>query len=483
LAENAALSRSDRAATKRIHSYDIFSTGENRWFDHLVQFDLKPAQSFEDRFRQNIAPHGNQVEVHAGDLLEQWWNGEPVEILFLDICKTAELHDHATRTWFPRLIPGRSILIQQDYGWWNYYWGNIMMEVFQDHFAVLDDVPVASRVYLCTKAISQAEADEKIYGNVSADDKLRHMEAALASVGQSSFRDYLLMNYAMVAETLGRSDLVQETLRRILATERAEATAPEAVRRFPQYFTGPEGIALPAAFSDMRLTLISQTSTQEKLCLYSLAMAMQPTATLEIGRARGGSTLVLAAALEHVPGSRFVSLDPNSLPEHSISPHLRARLSAQVTFIDGHSPADLPQASAAVGGKFDLVFIDANHYYEPCRADLRGVIPYLNDKAVILLHDGHFKGVKDAIQTCLEEGLGLIDCGLVAATDCRKFADQIYRGEPSIYGGIHMLRFAAARCSKTWRLDAGSPAVEQRRPSRVRRLVNKVLGRKRTRVD
>ena len=111
-------------------------------------------------------------------------------------------------------------------------------------------------------------------------------------------------------------------------------------------------------------------------------------------------------------------------------------------------------------------------------------MPYLQDNAVVLLHDGHFTGVKDAIKTALEDELGLIDCGLLTTAACRKFSERIYRGEPSIYGGIHMLRFAAARRTDKYRVDVGVPTTErrrQKRPGRMRRLVNKVnkfLGRK-----
>jgi hypothetical protein len=207
LAENSSGNRLQRP----IHSYDMFSTVGELWFDWLAKYGLQKDESFEDKFRQNVGAHLDRVEIHAGNLLAQSWGDAPIEILFLDICKSPQLHDHATRMWFPRLIPGRSVVIQQDYGWWNYYWGNVMMEVFQDHFTTLDDVPVASRVYLCTKAISEAEAAEKVFAHVSTDDKLRHMEAALKSVGQSEFRGYLLLNYAYYA-VLGTEGVAQSKL-------------------------------------------------------------------------------------------------------------------------------------------------------------------------------------------------------------------------------------------------------------------------------
>jgi len=470
---------------KPIHSYDLFVAPQATWYEELRRFDVEPEVPFLARFRQHLTPHLDRLEIHAGDLLAQSWSGQPVEILFLDICKSPALHDHATRLWFPRLIPGRSIVVQQDYGWRHYPWGNVMMEAFADHFTVLDDLPVASRAYLCTKGITQRQADELTYARMSADDKLRHMDAALRSVQKSPFRGQVMLNYALLADSLGRRELVEDMLVRVMYMERCDKAAPIAVQLLPHYFSGPAKLGMPPDMNNLQLALISQMSMFERLCLYSLVTGLRPNRVLEIGRARGGSTLIIAAALEHVPGSRFVSLDPNCHPEHKISPALVQRLQTQVQFIDGHSPRDNSQACAAVQGKFDLVVIDADHHYEACLADLEGIVPFLNDGAVLLLHDAHFLGVKEAIRTTLEGDPGLIDCGLVSTGANYDLTDRQYLGQPSVFGGLHMLRFDSSRRPRFWRLDlspkAKLPAAgRQKLPfiSRVKREVKRVLGRK-----
>ena len=140
-----------------------------------------------------------------------------------------------------------------------------------------------------------------------------------------------------------------------------------------------------------------------------------------------------------------MSLDPNCHPEHKISPALVERLQNRVRFIDGHSPRDNPKACAAAQGKFDLVVIDADHHYEACLADLQGIVPFLTDGAVILLHDAHFLGVKEAIRTTLEGEPGFIDCGLVSTEANYDLTDRKYLGQPSVFGGLHMLRFDSTR--------------------------------------
>ena len=70
-------------------------------------------------------------------------------------------------------------------------------------------------------------------------------------------------------------------------------------------------------------------------------------------------------------------LAPDIMGLRPLFDDLVARLSPSVTFIDGFSPAENYNACAAAKGKFDFVFIDANHYYKPCLADILGVVPLL----------------------------------------------------------------------------------------------------------
>jgi hypothetical protein len=143
------------------------------------------------------------------------------------------------KIWFPRLIPGKSIVIQQDFGWWYYSWGNIMMEVFKDHFVILDDVPVASRVYLCTKAITEEQASRLTYASLSGDDRLRHMENAVKTVSREDFKVRLMVNYAQEAQELGRKELLQKILGSIFSSPRVELVFPFVSTAFPGAFEGP----------------------------------------------------------------------------------------------------------------------------------------------------------------------------------------------------------------------------------------------------
>ena len=50
-----------------------------------------------------------------GNLLALDWTGGPIEILFIDLAKSWDLNRWVLTKTFPRLIPGHSVVIQQDW--------------------------------------------------------------------------------------------------------------------------------------------------------------------------------------------------------------------------------------------------------------------------------------------------------------------------------------------------------------------------------
>ncbi len=196
----------------RIQTFDLFRVVGSSWEGDTLRnlYGLEAGESFRPPFERELRRYLNRIDIHEGDLLEHQDDGRgDVEILFIDIAKTPNLHDFVMRTWFTRLIPGHSIVVQQDYGWSYYHWGNIAMEVLSDHFEVLTDVPGASRVYLCTKAITPADVERACYCNLWPEDKYAAMEAALNTVRGSLYEPHLLMNMALVAREVGRPDVAR----------------------------------------------------------------------------------------------------------------------------------------------------------------------------------------------------------------------------------------------------------------------------------
>jgi predicted O-methyltransferase YrrM len=119
--------------------------------------------------------------------------------------------------------------------------------------------------------------------------------------------------------------------------------------------------------------------------LYSTVRALEGAPrVVEIGRFRGGTTLLLAAA-----GGRVLSIDIDAgLTESDAS--LRSALSrlgladrVELVFGDSGSYPHEP-------GSVDVVFVDGDHSYEGVSRDVAHWLPALRPGGVLLLHDAKF---------------------------------------------------------------------------------------------
>ena len=113
LRDNPRLDPAGKAG--RIHSYDIFTyapwIGE-KW---LSSEDYSEGQSFLSVYHDNLGELAPHVAIHPGPIESAFWRSGPIEILFLDVCKTPMVSDAAHSLFLPHAIPGRTVFIQQDY--------------------------------------------------------------------------------------------------------------------------------------------------------------------------------------------------------------------------------------------------------------------------------------------------------------------------------------------------------------------------------
>jgi hypothetical protein len=201
---------------RRIHSYDRFELqpGEENALYITPFAELRGVRNFRPNWERHLAGYREHVEVHAGDILSQEWDGEDVEILFVDVAKTPEINQFVMERFFPCLLPGRSILVHQDYFWRGTPWINISMEALAPYFKPLDSLPWASHVYLVERAIPREEVAAFDYRAISAERKLAMMSRAVASAPER-FRGILEISRAQVLARERLSDRLEAALREI----------------------------------------------------------------------------------------------------------------------------------------------------------------------------------------------------------------------------------------------------------------------------
>jgi hypothetical protein len=138
-----------------IHVFDLFTSD-----DYMAEHYFAPAglpyragESFRPEFERNTRAVADLLEVHEGDIRRVGWTGEPIEILFVDIAKDWTINDVLLREFFSCLIPGRSVVVQQDYVFHLCPWVVLTMEHLADYFEYVGFVEHCSTVYLNTRPI------------------------------------------------------------------------------------------------------------------------------------------------------------------------------------------------------------------------------------------------------------------------------------------------------------------------------------------
>ena len=211
----AGVRDSDRgAAAAPIVSYDLFKV-EQYYFrispDLLAGTEV--GDSLRPLFDKYLVGLNDRVEVQHGDLMELGWRGEPIELLFLDLLKTSELNDFVMREFFSRLIPGESIVVQQDCLWGEWPWINISMELLADHFCWIDDVG-CSRVYVLETAIPDELLRTSVQHDLSPAEQLALMDRAVAPATGSA-RGMLELARAALLHQHGRAGEAAGEVRRV----------------------------------------------------------------------------------------------------------------------------------------------------------------------------------------------------------------------------------------------------------------------------
>ncbi|MEA2338063.1 MAG: hypothetical protein QOE82_2070 [Thermoanaerobaculia bacterium] len=188
---------------KPIHSFDRFDVEE--WTRDTF-FPVSKEATFREQFDRNTAPYTDLIEVHAGDIREQEWHGGPIEILFIDIAKHWRTCDWVTWQFFPHLIPGRSIVVQQDYLYSQFVaWLHVTMEFYADYFEYVCDTEVNSMAFLYTKKIPESVLRRNTVESLTFEEKMALIDRAAARFDGAK-RDFILSAKAQFAEMLASEE-------------------------------------------------------------------------------------------------------------------------------------------------------------------------------------------------------------------------------------------------------------------------------------
>jgi hypothetical protein len=142
-----------------VHSYDRFRSSRAFWAKFMPDEPLPEADDADllPVVRRHLAPWQDRVTLHVGDIGEKRWTGEPIEILSVDAAKGAAMADHVAAEFFRALVPGRSIVVHQDYLMAVQPWLSAQMVRLRDCFLPLAHVPRVGLVFLTVAEVTEAD--------------------------------------------------------------------------------------------------------------------------------------------------------------------------------------------------------------------------------------------------------------------------------------------------------------------------------------
>jgi hypothetical protein len=163
-----------------VASYDLFRVEEytlGKFFSGDPP--ARVGDSFRERFDAHVVRFDVPHVVNEGDITEIGWSGGPIDVLFLDVLKSPEINDAVLRDFFPSLVPGRSVIVHQDYGWGWMPWIPATVELMRDSLVLLDWMEWGSHVFFVADELPVDVIQDGV-GGLDVDTRLELVERAIA---------------------------------------------------------------------------------------------------------------------------------------------------------------------------------------------------------------------------------------------------------------------------------------------------------------
>lgn len=211
------------AASRRVHVFDRFtwiSEWESLVKDTKLAGRFQPGEDCQEAFLERISDYRELVSVTKADLGTYRYTGPPIEILVLDVMKTAALTKNIAQQFFPHLIPGKALVINQDYCHYGHPWIHIAAYHLRDSLHPVGVVPRGSMaVFRSVKDVvvpehladeptdytmeeideayawNRAVLPEKVHDSLAAAEVQLLLRKGAAAEAEKRYRDYVLGPY------------------------------------------------------------------------------------------------------------------------------------------------------------------------------------------------------------------------------------------------------------------------------------------------
>lgn len=203
--------------TDKLLTYDCFVM-DALAAESFVHQPYRAGESFRPLFDVHLHRYASRIKVVEGWIPEDlpasggptlYPEQAPIEVLFIDAAKTWGVHTTILQCLGPHLIPGVSIVAQQDFKHCWTYWIPVHMHQFREHFRPAHDVPMSCTIgFECTRRLPTDIAPWGP-GDIAPDriDTLwDEIEATFEADGSDHVRATLMLNRSVHLSDAGRHE-------------------------------------------------------------------------------------------------------------------------------------------------------------------------------------------------------------------------------------------------------------------------------------
>ena len=161
--------------TAGLHVFDRFRTTEALKKRILYPGGVRPfaGSSILPHARDFLKPWQDRLTLHPGQIEDVGWNGGPIQLLCVDAFKRVDATDIMVADFFPYLIPGRSIVVHQDFLQPAQPWLVALMWALRDVFEPMAVVNPSTIAFRCVRRIAASDVRRARLSGLSDGDMLQ----------------------------------------------------------------------------------------------------------------------------------------------------------------------------------------------------------------------------------------------------------------------------------------------------------------------
>ncbi|MGW9820816.1 hypothetical protein ACUXK4_003393 [Methylorubrum extorquens] len=162
-----------------VDAFDQFTIADEHkdLFLYKWGYPILQGNDMEHLFHDFVGQFGKAVS-HKCQIEDVKWSGEPIELLFVDICKSWDAMFQVMREFYPYLIPNESIIIHQDYQHYQQPWVPATTYALRHKLEMISYTQENSAIFVCTDKIQPVDIEIAIAQMNDLDDVIKNIELA-----------------------------------------------------------------------------------------------------------------------------------------------------------------------------------------------------------------------------------------------------------------------------------------------------------------